>query len=70
MNNPELKIRNDNMRYIRWSGPKVPHPDTLGAGDYDHIISSKKHFARKFDINVDAEILGLLDQHILNDTAG
>jgi hypothetical protein len=70
MNNPELKIRNDNMRYIRWSGPKVPHPDTLGARDYDHIISSKKHFARKFDINVDAEILDLLDQHILNGTAG
>ena len=70
MNNPELKIRNDNMRYIRWSGPKVPHPDTLGARDYDHIISSKKHFARKFDINVDAEILGLLDQHIFNGTAG
>jgi hypothetical protein len=32
--------------------------------DFHRIISSDQHFARKFDMNMDAEILNMIDQHI------
>jgi len=62
-NNQELRIWNNDMRYIQWT-KKQARPDTLTIQDYPNIVSSSKHFARKFDINVDSQILRNLDQII------
>ena len=57
----ELNILNDNKRYIKWEDSHVRSPSILRKKNFEHIISSNKHFARKFDINVDSDILDLLD---------
>ena len=54
-------IVNDNMRFIDWSeGNK--NPKTFTAKDVNILLASNQFFARKFDVNVDAEILDLVDQ--------
>lgn len=54
-------IVNDNMRFIDWSeGNK--NPKTFTAKDVNILLASNQFFARKFDVNVDAEILDLIDQ--------
>ena len=55
-------VVNDNLRYIDWS--RSPAPAILGRLDLDEITSSGKLFARKFDTEVDAGILDLLDRRI------
>lgn len=40
------------------------HPHIICAEDYDRIISKKALFARKFDINIDKEILDKIDKYI------
>lgn len=57
---------NENYRYIDWSNGKA-HPRVLLAGDCETIIQSGMLFARKFDVETDADILRLLDQNILQD---
>ena len=64
LNNSRLNISNDNKRFITWSSNKAPHPNILRKQDFHRIISSDQHFARKFDMNMDAEILNMIDQHI------
>jgi len=62
LNNPTLKIFNDHQRYIIWDGSK---PALLRVNDFDRLINSGRHFARKFDMAQDQEILDLLDQSFL-----
>jgi hypothetical protein len=64
MNSP-LKdtVMNDNLRYIDWSKKGVPLPALLTIDDVDNLLSSSKLFARKFDIELDEEILDLIDSH-------
>ncbi len=57
-------VVNDNLRYIDWAGSTTAHPRVLIKDDFEKIVFSGKLFARKFDINVDYEILDLLDKHI------
>lgn len=65
MNSPyKSNVVNNNLRYIDWSEGGA-HPKTLTTKDLEKVLHSKKIFARKFDINVDHEILDLLDQHLL-----
>lgn len=52
----------DHFRYIDWSVD--PGPATLTARDFPTLIESGKLFARKFDVDVDATVLDLLDEHI------
>lgn len=53
------RVINDNLRFIDWkhNGPK---PKVLGMEDFDRLIKSSSHFARKFDLTVDAEIINTL----------
>lgn len=60
LNNPQLNICNDNKRYIPWFESK---PVVLREQDFDRLAASNKHFARKFDLDLDAQILDRLDQH-------
>lgn len=51
-----LKIENNCLRYIDWeNGPE--YPKILREEDYEKIIDSKALFGRKFDENVDKNII-------------
>lgn len=56
-------IDNSNMRFIDWTrGESVRHPWTFRAGD-KALLESVPHFwARKFDENVDSEIIDAVEQ--------
>ena len=56
---------NDNLRYIDWKDPDAASPAVLQKSDFPQLLSSSKLFARKFDVSVDAEVLGLIDREIL-----
>jgi len=64
-NAPNLKVQNKDFRYIDWSSP-IPgdRPKTLLMADLPDLLNSPAHFARKFDIDRDAQILDELDKVI------
>jgi len=65
MNSPyQDKLVNENHRYIDWSGNEA-HPKILTTNDYQKIIESGMLFARKFDLDVDAGILDILDLRVM-----
>jgi hypothetical protein len=65
LNSPfRSKIVNDNRRYIDWSRSRLPK--ILTKDDLDNIKKSGKLFARKFDLNVDKNILDIIDREISN----
>ncbi|OGO25061.1 MAG: hypothetical protein A2W33_07650 [Chloroflexi bacterium RBG_16_52_11] len=57
-------IVNDDLRYIEWKEWDAGSPAVLDKYDFDRLTRSSKLFARKFDLNVDAEVLDLIDQAI------
>ncbi|VXD15218.1 Core-2/I-Branching enzyme [Planktothrix serta PCC 8927] len=59
-NAPHLKLKNDDYRYVDWS-TQGAHPKTMEMEDLPNLLSSSCHFARKFDIDVDSNILDQLD---------
>jgi hypothetical protein len=59
-NTPELKLSQNYLRYVDWTG-RGSNPKILRMEDLPRIIASKAHFARKFDEAVDARILDELD---------
>lgn len=56
----ELEVENENLRYVNWTdGPE--YPKTLRLEDYEKIIqSNNKLFARKFDEDIDKEIIEMI----------
>jgi Core-2/I-Branching enzyme len=64
MNSPyQSKIINESYRYIDWPAG-LASPKTLTVDDYEKIISSDSLFARKFDADVDVEIINKLRGYI------
>ena len=59
-NAPHLNLKNDDYRYVDWS-TQGAHPKTMVMEDLPHLLASSCHFARKFDIDVDSNILDQLD---------
>ena len=59
-NAPHLRLSNDPLRYQDWSAGG-PHPKTLGVADLPLLLASPAHFARKFDMDADSDILDALD---------
>jgi hypothetical protein len=53
-------VDNEVIHYVDWSGGSA-HPRTLSASDLPRLRESGKLFGRKFDADVDSEILDLLD---------
>lgn len=52
----DCKTKNEHITYLDWfTGPEYPR--TLRIDDYDAIINSPHFFARKFDIDVDKEVV-------------
>jgi len=65
MNSPfKSSTDNDNKRYIDWNGGGSRHPRILRITDFEKMKNSGKLFARKFDYNVDREILDRIDKEI------
>ena len=63
MNSPlKDRIVNDNLRYVDFIRS---HPRILTKEDYAMLRDSGKLFARKFDPDVDGEILDMIDAEIL-----
>ena len=62
-------VVNDDLRTIDWipDGAIKLRPRTFTVADVHLLKTGKDLFARKFDANVDAEILTLLERHIAND---
>ncbi len=56
---------NDSKRYYDFSGTRHGRPRILTVKDYPAIVQSDCHFARKFDLNQDSQILDLLQERIL-----
>jgi hypothetical protein len=61
LNQSSLNILNDNKRYIAWNGSK---PAILRTRDFDRLVHSDCHFARKLDLTIDAQLFDQLDQQI------
>lgn len=62
-NDPSLKLSQDYLRYIDWTGGGS-NPKVLTMQDLPILLETKAHFARKFDDRVDAAILDELDRLI------
>ncbi|AVH71446.1 beta-1,6-N-acetylglucosaminyltransferase [Nostoc sp. 'Lobaria pulmonaria (5183) cyanobiont'] len=60
-NTPHLRLKNDCRRYIDWS-TGGPHPKILLMEDLPNLLASSAHFGRKFDIDIDNNILDELDK--------
>jgi len=58
------KMINNNLRYIDWS-ENQSSPKTITILDKEKLIESDAYFARKFDIDVDAEIVNFLDNTLV-----
>jgi hypothetical protein len=66
VNSGKFNICNNNKRYIDWTGNRGGHPKILTIEDYPSLIEDDIHFARKFDIHLDSQILDMLDKRILH----
>ena len=61
LNHPELNVAREDRRLISFAGPGLPHPDVLTSADLGRLLDSDMDFARKFDQELDAEVLDALD---------
>ena len=64
-NDPSLNLcaAND-KRFVSWTHPETGHPDMLSMDDWDRLMASDAHFARKIDGTKTPELLDRLDRHI------
>lgn len=65
-NHPSLTITGEMIHFARWASS--PHPDWLGIGDLDEMITSRRWFARKF--REDDPVLDVLDRSLQGDGVG
>lgn len=59
------RITSSDLVFSIWDRPAPPFPATLMVGDFDALRATPKLYARKFDITTDADILDLIDTHLL-----
>lgn len=64
-NSPYRSSINDNLVYVLWPIHGEAHPLTFTINDFDQIMASGKVFARKFDYNVDNDILIKIENELL-----
>src|ERR1700748_2310228 len=56
------QVHNNNYRYIDWSGGGS-HPKLFTTDDYEKIIATDNILGRKFNMDIDANVLDLIDKH-------
>jgi hypothetical protein len=64
VNSGRFSLTTDYKRYIDWTGCTHTHPRTLGLEDVDKMLASDAHWARKVDLERDAELGDVLDREI------
>ncbi|MBI2213265.1 MAG: hypothetical protein HYU52_06430 [Acidobacteria bacterium] len=57
---------NDDLRYIDYSNAIKGSPRTLSVADVPMLAAGGYHFARKFDLSVDREVLDVIDRTLLD----
>jgi len=62
LNEPDLRVERDHRRFTSFTAPGMPHPETLTSAGLDLALSSGADFARKFDIEIDPDVLDRLDE--------
>ncbi len=70
VNSGLFNLCNDDKLYIDYTGHRDGHSRVLTRKDHDTITNGNYHFARKFDLTVDSEILDLLDKKIADEPRG
>jgi hypothetical protein len=55
----------DDLRYIDYARAHRGSPRTLTVADLPLLASGRYHFARKFDLRVDREVLDRIDRELL-----
>jgi len=59
-------VVNNNFRFMEWAKIKGnSHPKILTNCDFNAIVNSGMHFARKFDIGTDEKILDMIDDYLV-----
>lgn len=62
INSNLFNLCNDCKYYFDFSRTHSSHPAILTINDYQSLVRSQAHFARKFDMNVDGKILDILER--------
>lgn len=65
VNSHRFALVNDDLRYIDYTNAWRGHPRTLTAADLPLLATGRWHFARKFDVTVDREVLDRIDRELL-----
>lgn len=65
VNARSFKLCADNYRYYDFSRSRNGHPRILSTEDFPSLAQNHAHFARKFDPEVDSDVLDLIDQQLL-----
>lgn len=64
LNQPGWSYFPDNLRFLKWTDVGAGSPAVLTSSDLSDIVTSGKHFARKFDARIDASVLEELDARL------
>jgi len=62
LNKAGFRFADDDLRYVDFEGSRDGHPRLLTSADLGTLVQCGKHFARKFDPEVDAHVLDRLDE--------
>lgn len=68
-NSGRFELVNDDLRYIDYTRAQKGSPRTLTCADLPELASGRYHFARKFDLGVDREVLDRIDRELLGTPA-
>lgn len=64
VNDRRFRLANDNLRYVDMRGSRDGRPRVLRLVDGPALVAGGYSFARKFDVEIDAEILDWLDARL------
>jgi hypothetical protein len=65
VNAGRFDLVDDDLRYVDYSRAQRGTPRTLTVADLPELASGRYHFARKFDLAVDREVLDRIDRELL-----
>ncbi|MDV2996431.1 MAG: hypothetical protein N4J56_006085 [Chroococcidiopsis sp. SAG 2025] len=68
VNSQQFNLCNDDKRYYDYPLELGGYARLLTVTDYPSVTNGNFHFARKFDAEIDSEILDLLDTQVLNNS--
>ena len=59
------QLTGTDLTFAKWDSPQPPYPAVLQRNDLGQLMRSQQLFARKFDCQIDGQILDLIDTSIL-----